>query len=339
MVVCSLRARSAGRAKPAGPVGGACYLRGMRYTVFGAGSIGTVLAAALAEAGIDVRIAGRGAVPDLEAEGHDETLRATVPVVAEPDAGDVVLLCVHEPDVVECCPRWRGATVVTFQNGVASEETAATWCDVIGGVWRMTCFLVAPGKARFTRRGRIVVGRYPEGVDDQVSALAADLGRAGFDVGVSPDIMADKWLKLCLNVASTINALVPRAEHVRPEFGAVKAALLTEARDVLRAAGIEPHSAAGGDLSIDEEIAKVRRAGVPGRVVFNQTWRTLSRGRRPPERYHDIVVDIAEKSGLEAPCNAALLRFLDAATEPECVRLDEIVSALPGTGRDTPGTT
>ncbi|MHC4225701.1 MAG: ketopantoate reductase family protein, partial [Planctomycetota bacterium] len=176
------------------------------YTVFGAGSVGTVLASLLAGGERPVRIAGRSAVSDLRAEGDDETVRARVPVTTDPEG--TILLCVQEPDVETVCAAWPGREVVTFQNGVASEEAAARHCRVVGGVWRMTCTLIEPGRARFTRRGRVVVGRHPEGEDTAVHALASDLRAVGLDVGVSSRIGCDKWLKFFVNLTSAPNALV-----------------------------------------------------------------------------------------------------------------------------------
>jgi len=292
-----------------------------RYTVFGAGSVGTVLAGLLADAGVPVAIAGRHAVERLRLEGDDETLEAHVPVVAEPEG--TILLCVHGPDVSDLCPRWPGRTVVTFPNGVKAEAAAARWCRVIGGVWRMTCTLMEPGRVVFTKRGRMVVGRYPEGTDPEVEALAKDLRRTGFDVGVSPRIQGDKWLKLFLNLASTSHAIVRREDHARPEFGRLKVAILEEARDVFTRAGIVAASGDGRDASIDEEIERHRKGGGRARPVFNSTWRQLSLGRRLKERYHDTVVALGP-----APRNAAMLALLDRATGPECYTVDEALSAV-----------
>jgi 2-dehydropantoate 2-reductase len=291
------------------------------YTVFGAGSVGTVLAGLLADGGVEVALAGRGAVGRLRLEGDDEIVEAQVPVVEEPLG--TILLCVHAPDVPGLTSRWAGRTVVTFQNGVESEAEAARSCRVIGGVWRMTCTLVAPGSARFTKRGRVIVGRHPEGVDAEVEALAADLRRAGLDAGVSPRIAGDKWLKLFLNLTSAPHALIRREDHARPEFGRVKAALLEEARDVFQAAGIDARSGDGRDPSLAEEIERHRQGGGRARPVFNSTWRLLSLGRRPKERYHDTIVALGR-----APRNAAMLDLLDRARRPECYTVDEVLTAV-----------
>jgi ketopantoate reductase len=286
------------------------------YTVFGAGSVGTVLAALLAAGEPPVRIAGRNAVGDLRAEGEDETVRARVPVTTDPEG--TILLCVPEPEVERVCAAWPGREVVTFQNGISSEEAAARHCRVIGAVWRMTCTLVEPGRARFTRRGRVVVGRHPEGEDAVVHALASDLRAVGLDVAVSPRIRRDKWLKLFVNLTSAPNALVRRADHDLPEFGALKAALLEEAREVFAAAHIEAASCDGRDASMEREIDLQRGRGGRRAQVYNATWRRLSRGLPVVERFHDTLVSLAHAHGHAAPRNAAMLRLLERASVPEC---------------------
>jgi ketopantoate reductase len=285
-----------------------------RYTIFGAGSVGTVLAATLRDSGFDVAIAGRNAVPALRIEGDDETVEALVDVVDEPRG--TILLCVHEAQIDPLLERFAGRDVVVFCNGVRLFDGAHH------GVWRMTCTLQEPGRALFTRRGRIVIEEH---------ACAADLREAGFDVGVSRDIAADKWLKLLCNLGSTPNALVRAVDHARPEFGAVKAMLIEEARDVLAVAGIRAASCDGRDASVDEEIARQLASAPRGRPVYNDTWRQLSLGRPPQERYHQVVAGLGP-----APRNAAMDRLLVDATGPECYSVDEVLSALRGASRGNP---
>jgi len=293
-----------------------------KYTVSGAGSVGTVLAACLASRGVATAIMGRGATEQLHVEGDEETIDVRVPVVDQPQG--VVLLCVHEPDVSDVCRAWPGRTVVTFSNGVRAEKTAAQWCSVIGGVWRMTCTLRAPGHALFTRRGRVVLGRWPHGDDDEVRTIARDLGSAGFDVGVSTAVQEDIRLKLLSNIGSTANALVPPSDHADPRFGAIKAALVEEAWRAMRAHGIVARSCDGRDAGPEQEIERQATVGARKRPVYNDTWRQLERGRRPQERYHRIVTDLDPGAIL----NARMDRLLDAADRPECFSIDQLAAAI-----------
>jgi len=285
------------------------------YTVFGAGSVGTVLAGALASRGIEVALAGRGAQPDLVLEGDDETIRVRVPVVEDPRG--VILLCVHENQVAELARRFAGRTLVTLSNGVTAERLAREHATVIGGVWRMTCRLVAPGRALFTRRGRVIL---------EDSPVVRDFRAAGFDVGVASDIEPDLWLKLLCNIGSTPNAIIARSDHVDPRFGDLKAHLVAEAWEVLQARGIDARSCDGRDASPAEEIERQRHARPRVRPVFNDTWRQLQRGRRPSERYHRTVAELGP-----APLNEAMDRLLDAADAPECFRLEEALRRMERT--------
>jgi len=235
-----------------------------------------------------------------------------VPVVEEPEG--VILLCVHEAEVADLAPRFAGRTVVTFSNGVTAERVARAHCEVVGGVWRMTCTKTAPGRALFTRRGRVVLDHEP---------VAADFRAAGFDVGVAKDIEPDLWLKLLCNIGSTPNAIIARRDHADPRFGELKASLVSEAWGVLRARGIEALSCDGRDASPEEEIERQRRAKPRARPVFNDTWRQLHRGRRPGERYHRTIVSLGP-----APENEAMDRLLDEACGPECFSLDEALRRL-----------
>lgn len=295
--------------------------------VVGAGSVGTVLAGLLARAGCDVTLLGRGGrrVEEVALEGDEGEFRAAIPGKG---AGTVAALAVCAPDVEAAARAHAGRTLVTLQNGVESEAVAARHSPVIGAVWRLTCTLLAPGRARFAGRRRVVFGRHPRGVDAEVRALAETFRRAGFDVGLSERIEADKWLKLVANLASAPNALVRREDHADPAFGEAKARLLEEAREVLRAARVEARSCDGRDPSVEEEIARQRALPTRARAVFNTTRRHLALGRKPPERYHDAIVALAAGAGVPAPRNAAMLRLVDAATAPERLRAAELLEVI-----------
>ena len=280
------------------------------YTVFGAGSVGTVLAALLTDAGVDVALAGRAAARHLLVEGDNEEVHATVPVVEDPIG--TILLCVHEPDVPALASRWPGRRIVSFANGVATVD------GVSPAVWRMTCTLERPGFARFTQRGRVIV-------EDE--DLAQDLRRTGFDVGVSEDIAADRWLKLYVNLMSAPNALIRKEDHGLAAFPAVKIELLEEARALFLQHGVDARSCDGRDPSLEDEVARLRQGVGTGRVrpVYNSTWRLLARGLATKERYHDVVMGLGA-----APKNATMLRLLEAAHAPECYGAQEVLTALRG---------
>jgi 2-dehydropantoate 2-reductase len=303
------------------------------YTVVGAGSVGSLLGGFLHAAGIPVRLVGRSdhmeaiARDGLRLEGDAEELEIRGIDTGGPDEG-TILLCLHAPQAIALAPRFAGRSVVAFQNGVGTEPALARHARVIGAVWRMTSTLVRPGLVRFTRRGRVIVGRHPSGVDGEVDALARDLSRAGFEAVVSGTILADKWLKLLTNLVSPLHAIVRKEDHARPAFGELKARILREARDVLRARGIEARSCDGKDPSVDALVEAQARPAPRARPVCNSTWRQLSLGRRPPERFHETIAALALEAGMRAPLHEAFERLLDRAPAPECFTLEETLCAL-----------
>jgi 2-dehydropantoate 2-reductase len=324
-------------------------------TVIGAGAVGLALAARLARVGLPVCLVTRDTrsarclesggirVEDPKSGEHWCTAVRAVAGIENADlrgADLPVLICVRTTDtealasqLAELAPH---VTVVSVQNGVDNDVLLARYFPrVIGAVWRQTCTRVEPDLVRFTGRGRVVVGLHPQGSGPEVDALAQDLRRAGFDVGISSRIAEDRWLKLCVNLMSAPNALIRREDHDSPPFVEVKARLLEEAQAVLAAAGIEARSCDGRDRSLDQEIRHQRETlerGTSARrlPLYNQVWSSL-RSDAPLEAdgYHQRILELAAARGIRVPANARVLKKLIEAKAdrrgPECLRAAELL--------------
>jgi 2-dehydropantoate 2-reductase len=317
--------------------------------VVGAGAVGLALGARLARAGEAVRFVTRreqaaarirreGVLAEDPATGERFEVPADATCELAADAPGPVLVCVRLPDLPALAARFGTRTcAVTFQNDVEAEDIAARYAGrVVGAVWRQTCTRTDDRSVRFTGRGRIVVGLHPEGHDPAVERLAARLRAAGFDVGVSARIHEDKWLKLCVNLMSTPNALVQRADHTREAFVEVKARLLEEAAAALAAAGIVARSCDGRDRDLAAEIRHQRASLVAGTSarplpLYNQVWASLRHGS-PLEAagYHRRILALARRAGLTAPTNARVLEALERARRlglgPESVAAEELLA-------------
>jgi 2-dehydropantoate 2-reductase len=182
----------------------------------------------------------------------------------------------------------------------------------------------------------VVVGLHPQGFAPEVEALAQDLRRADYDVGISSRIAEDRWLKLCVNLMSAPNALIRRADHDTREFVEVKARLLEEAREVLTANQIAARSCDGRDRSLDEEIRHQRESLARGTSarrlpLYNQVWSSL-RSDAPLEAdgYHRRILELAAARGIDAPANARMLHKLVEAKSgrlgPECFSAAELLA-------------
>jgi len=325
-------------------------------TIVGAGSVGLALAARLARVGVRVQLltrrpetarllAERGLTVEDPISGALAGFAVTAsaePARIDTSAGPV-LLCTRVDAVAELARALggRASALVTFQNDVVSEEAAARFVPrVIGGVWRETVTRVADDRVRceLDRPGRAIVGLHPEGSHADVESIAALLRSGGVEVSVSASIGRDKWLKLCVNLMSTPNALVRPPDHTTPEFVEVKVRLLEEARSVLAAAAIDATPCDGRDRTLDAEIHFQREAlarGASARQIplYNQVWTSL-RQAAPLEAdaYHERILALARTHGVPAPVNTLVLeRLRDAARRrlgPECFPARDLLPPL-----------
>jgi 2-dehydropantoate 2-reductase len=302
-------------------------------TVFGAGAIGLVLAARLARAGNAVRVCTRSPDDaqqiaqhgiDVEEPGTGARWNAQAIAQAGPPVGerDAIFACVRGPDARAAASQLFAASpdapIVNVQNGLDGDAVfAERFARVIGAVIRHNCTRVDAHFARSQQEARIIVGAYPRGAGDDVETIAALLRDAGYDTGVSTRIAEDRWLKLCVNLMSTPNALVRPADHETRAFTEGKARLLEEAREVLAAAGIAARSCDGRDRPLEEEIEFQRGAlgrGVAARKLplYNSLWQGLARGAAlEVDAYHRRVVELGAQHGIETPVNARVLGGLE----------------------------
>jgi 2-dehydropantoate 2-reductase len=288
--------------------------------------------------------ARRVAAEGILVEEPETAVRWSARVAARagaPEAGrGPVFLCVRGPDTREASRALAAGTqVVNVQNGVDGDGVLAERLEhVIGAVIRHNCTRVEANRVRTRSAARIALGRHPAGLAPEVERIAALLRGAGYDVGVSSRIGEDRWLKLCINLMSTPNALVRPAEHATHAFVEGKVRLLEEARDVLAAAGIAARSCDGRDRGLDEEIAFQRAAGARGGEarrlpLYNSLWQGLRRNASlEVDAYHLSIIGLGRRHGVPTPMNErALEGVLRAAREglgPECYGAEELLGPV-----------
>jgi len=256
------------------------------------------------------------------------------PVIVAVRAGDTAEMAAH---LVAQAP---DALWVSAQNDVDNEAILAGHVSRVAGmVVRQTCTRIDDTRVRTLGRGRLILGSHPSGLDDGVQSLAAALAGVGFDVSLSDHIVDDKWLKLCVNLMSSVNALVRRDDHERRAFVELKIRLLEEARAALAAAGISARSTDGRDRSLDDEIEHQRQAlslGTSARrlPLYNACWAALDDPARPLEAdvYHTRILGLTRAHGIDAPTHAVMLEAVQHAwsqrTGPECLGADELMTRV-----------
>ncbi len=326
------------------------------FVVYGAGAVGLVVGARLAGAGLPVLLVTRRAeaaeciqergvrIEDPSSGQVSEQRVAAVcgiEAAAQQIGSQPVLFCMRSPDTVDAARALAAvaphATVASLQNDVDNEELlAAHFARVIGGCVRQASTRTSDHSAVCIGSGRIVLGAWSGEAASGVSALADALSLAGYDAGVSPQILADKWLKLCVNLMSAPNALIRREDHATRAFVEIKARLLEEARAVLEAAGIYARSCDGRDRSLAQEIAYQRESltlGTSARrlPVYNQVWAALRHGGPvEADRYHRRFLELAAAHNVPAPQNARVLEALERAVRdalgPESLAAAELLA-------------
>ena len=295
----------------------------MRYVIYGAGATGGVMGAALSRIGREVVLIARGRHLEAMRE-HGLTLRTPLETVrteltaversadVEFREGDAVLLTVKTQDAFAALDELRdaagdGVPVICAQNGVATErEALRRFRNVYGMVVRFPGMLLEPGVvANYEPQGggEIELGRCPEGVDDVVEQLAADLTSCGFDGQAEPDVMRWKHEKLLINVGSALAGVFgPGADTA-----AIRERLVAETRAVLVATGI--------DLPTPEEALRLNRqprydwAQIEGAPPFaSSLWQGIQRGLRSAETdyINGEVALLGATHGVETPYNRAL---------------------------------
>lgn len=214
----------------------------MRICIFGAGAVGSFLAARLAHAGKTVSVIVRG--PHLEAirsngltlHGKDGTISVRLPASDKPaDLGpqDMVIVSAKTPSLPQAAqsiaPLLRADTAVVFAvngvfwfygdgfnpNGIAP-DTGRLDRDgslhrmigverSLGMVVRSSNEVVAPGVVRNeSAHNSFTIGEaMPDRVQDRAPALAAALDGSGFAIKALKDIREDMWAKLVRNSASS----------------------------------------------------------------------------------------------------------------------------------------
>lgn len=301
----------------------------MRYIVYGAGAIGGLAGALMAEAGEDVLLIARGA--HAEAIGRDGLVvesaagsRAVkVPVVTDPDqagteAGDVVLLGMKSQDTAAALDALRrtappGLTVACLQNGVANERAALRVCARVYGVCVMCpATHLEPGVVQQNSvpvPGMLDVGRFPAGADETAEALSVAFRSGGFESLVRPDVMRWKYRKLLLNLGNAGHALFGPGEGAD-----VVSEAQAEGERCLQAAGID-YASKAEDLERRGELLQLRP--VPGKPYRGgSSWQSLQRGAGTIESdfLNGEVGLLGRLHGVATPVNDLLQRLaFDAA--------------------------
>jgi 2-dehydropantoate 2-reductase len=301
----------------------------MRFVVYGAGGVGGVVGARLAQRGYDVALIARGKHQEaLQADGltiesPDEVVRLTLPVFNNPSqiswsSDDIVLLTMKSQDTAAAVEALAsaaasGTPVFCVQNGVANERIALRkFANVYGVFVYCAASHLRPGVVQAWHSpitGILDVGRYPSGVDGTAHGVADALSGATFHSEARSDIMRWKYRKLLMNLGNAVEAL----------SGPLRRGLAI--LDAADQEGVACLKAAGLRFASDDEEPVRRERQLTVRPIDNKeraggsTWQSLARHTPSTEvdYLNGEIVWLGRMHGVPTPVNEGLQRLMREA--------------------------
>lgn len=305
--------------------------RRARVAVIGAGSVGTVVAAAAVDAGHDVVVCARRRLERLVVERADSVREIGVRVLTDPSEAtevDWVLLATKAQDAAGAAA-WFGplvgpnTTVVVLQNGVDHAERIEPLVPrgtrVLPALVYVAAESLAPGHVLHRMGARITVPGgtaasaarasfdQPAGVSGVKDGFAALFNDSWLHVERVADFPTAAWRKLLTNVgANPVTSLTMKRMSVIQHDPAVREltrALLDEAIAVGRAAG-----AALTEADVDHTLEIYDNfAGDDGTSML---YDRLAGRATEHELITGAVVRLGEQHGVPVPLNRAILALM-----------------------------
>jgi 2-dehydropantoate 2-reductase len=308
--------------------------------VFGAGAIGCWVAGYLALGGDHAWLIGRQRLVD-ELAGRPLTISelgapsrttlgfhtTTDPAVAA--SADVTFVAVKSTQTAEAGAALArvlpaNAVVVSLQNGVRNADVlraALPECRVLAGMVPFNVIRRAPGAYHRATAGTLMIEDAPA-----AAVVLAAAKRAGLPIEARRDMLAVQWAKLVLNLNNAINALsgLPLAEELgQRDYRRVLAAAQREALAALARANqplaqLTPVPARWLPRILELPDLAFRLAARQMLAIDpsarSSMWDDFE-ARRPTEidYLQGEVVALAERHGLTAPVNAALVKLVRIA--------------------------
>jgi len=310
----------------------------MKIAVVGGGAIGSMVAARLAQAGVDVLLVGR---PDhvaainrqgLVVKGHDTTETVRVQAATKMDHEyDLVIFATKTPDMEEAYQDnhqyLENARVLTTQNGVQGDNILRTHFEpenMFSSIVMFGATYSTPGEVIVNFPGDWIVGKPYTPNDNVLSSIVQVLGKA-FPVVVSPNIMAMKWLKLFVNFNNCLPAVIGRSMQetfADKDFCLLSIRLLKEGVKVVQEAGIELLSLPNFPVERITGLAAMPEDQAAG--IIQKTLTTLSKvpldgsilqsiKRGKPSEIDFIngeVALVAKNIGVAAPLNSRIVEMV-----------------------------
>ncbi len=323
--------------------------------IIGAGAIGSLLAARLAQNAIPVALVGRpytvertrsqGGIRLVEASGQEATIALPVfssvkQAFLEAAPFEWIIVAVKAYHTEEAALEIReaggnGLRVLTVQNGVGNEETLAailTDSPILAGVLTTPVEVLQPAHIKISRpsfKFGLAAGPRAQTISD----VAWAIDKAGFTLTTYADYRALKWSKLLMNILanaqSAILGCTPAQIFAHPELGNLELRAWRETLAVMKATNIRPVQVGGYPIPLAARLVQKLPLGVM-RPIFAH-FIVGGRGEKMPSLYYDLhptrrthseihwlngaVMQAGERLGIPTPVNTAFTQIMTALIE------------------------
>ncbi len=304
----------------------------MRFIVYGAGAIGSIIGGHLHRTGHDVILVGNAK--------HIEKIKETGLRLVTPDEihvlkiqackkakdltpfkeDDVLLLTVKSQHTLICLGQLKNTDaprtlpIFCVQNSICNEALATRVFDRIYGVMvRVPGIFLQPGEVINPISGNagfLEVGLYPRGSDELTHTVSEAFKRASFVGGVNEWVMRTKGAKCLRNLGNTMGAITD-GKGDNSEF---MAAARREAMEVWRATGIEWEDPEQFDRRTRKRRG-ITRMPKDYENIHNRGsyWQSLKRGTGniESEQLNGDLVKLGCLLGIRTPYNEVLWRVAE----------------------------
>lgn len=317
-----------------------------RIAVIGAGAIGSIVAANLTKAGVDVVLIGR--LDQVDAINKNGLVvkkfdgQETVRVKALPKLDreyDLVIFTVKTQDIEDAYQANHQylpvtANILTTQNGVQADNLLSSHFEperIISSIVMFGATYTKPGEVTYNFPGDWIIGK-PFSANDLRVAEAEEILKTAFPVVVTGEIVGMKWLKLFVNFNNCIPALVGKSMQETfsdLDFCRLSILLLREGIEIVTKAKIELMSLP--QFPVDRILGLSAMPIAQAAGIINKTLTTLSKEplygsilqsimRKKPSEIDFIngeVTHLAKSIGLESPLNRKAVDLVHKVEQAE----------------------
>ncbi|MGO1461568.1 MAG: ketopantoate reductase family protein [Marinobacter sp.] len=284
--------------------------------ILGAGAIGGFYGAILKKAGCRVSTVLRSDYEAVKAQGvrinsplGDLSYRPDQ-VYREGDlpdeAPDFLIVCVKilpGVDRIQLVAPWIGekTCLVLIENGLDIERELA---DAYPGNPLISCLAfiavsrAETGVVEHKAYGKLVMGQYPKGVDDNCQVLSQLFQAGGINVGLTEQVVGERWRKCLWNTPFNPLSVIANGADTRTILDTTGGEELIRAmmREVMDVAAAEGYP-------IDEALLEKNIAGTRKMPAYKNSMAMDYLNDRPIEREAVLgnVVAIAQQHGIAVP--------------------------------------